>query len=284
MSFQNLIDWQRAIYPKIKAIDFGNPSTRLSDRVTALTYFFWNDKRIDTEFWRIEFSFLCTFRCCGLLPSVIVTNRKTSLMESFTEKFPNVTVLTEKLLGEVSNGVKALCIESISRMHTRFQTEYVLTIQNDGMPIHPGLERFVGKYDYIGAPWPRFVGYTDFYPYPRFGVGNGGFSLRSRRICTAAAEAYGKIANRMPFVQYFLGDDVFYCRTMPLFSRAWRKAFVYAPIADAARFSIECVTPYTPISPPLGFHRNGFDNYVKRFGVPMDDLLPDTSTPRAPTI
>lgn len=59
------------------------------------------------------------------------------------------------------------------------ETDYALFIQWDGMPSKPDLWRneFL-DYDYIGAPWIWF-------PEP-FTVGNGGFSLRSRKLMELA--------------------------------------------------------------------------------------------------
>ena len=57
------------------------------------------------------------------------------------------------------------------------QTSHALIIQWDGFIIHPNLwqEHFM-EYDYIGAPWPTKKGLL---------VGNGGFSLRSKKLLSA---------------------------------------------------------------------------------------------------
>lgn len=57
------------------------------------------------------------------------------------------------------------------------QTSHVLIVQWDGFIIHPNLwqERFL-DFDYIGAPWPIKEGLL---------VGNGGFSLRSKKLLNA---------------------------------------------------------------------------------------------------
>ena len=70
----------------------------------------------------------------------------------------------------------------LRELHTHVDTEYCLVFQDDGFVINPELwkaEFF--DYDYIGAPWPPFE------PWPEAGrfdrrVGNGGFSLRSKRL------------------------------------------------------------------------------------------------------
>jgi len=57
------------------------------------------------------------------------------------------------------------------------QTSHVLIVQWDGFIAHPDLwqERFL-EFDYIGAPWPTKEGLL---------VGNGGFSLRSKKLLSA---------------------------------------------------------------------------------------------------
>lgn len=61
-------------------------------------------------------------------------------------------------------------------------TSHCLVVQWDGHVIHPEFwsPEFL-EYDYIGASWPQF---TDGYD-----VGNGGFSLRSRRLLLACQTA-----------------------------------------------------------------------------------------------
>jgi hypothetical protein len=77
------------------------------------------------------------------------------------------------------------------------------------------------EYDYIGAPWPQFDDGRD--------VGNGGFSLRSRKLLDAC---------RAPeFVQSH-PEDIAICRTnRTLLERQFGIRF--ADRATAARFSFE---------------------------------------------
>jgi hypothetical protein len=57
------------------------------------------------------------------------------------------------------------------------QTSHVLIVQWDGFITYPDLwqDRFL-EFDYIGAPWPTEEGLL---------VGNGGFSLRSKKLLSA---------------------------------------------------------------------------------------------------
>jgi hypothetical protein len=59
---------------------------------------------------------------------------------------------------------------------------HILIVQWDGFITHPDLwqDQFL-QYDYIGAPWPRNEGLL---------VGNGGFSLRSKKLQIALQDGY----------------------------------------------------------------------------------------------
>lgn len=65
----------------------------------------------------------------------------------------------------------------VNELPDHIDTDFALIIQWDGFIINPGAwtDEFL-EYDYIGAPWPHLVP----------SVGNGGFSLRSRRLMRAA--------------------------------------------------------------------------------------------------
>lgn len=67
-------------------------------------------------------------------------------------------------------------------------TEFVLIVQWDGFIVDPtAWDSDFLDFDYIGAPW------TDFAP-PR-NVGNGGFSLRSRRLLEAGREPWFEVSH-----------------------------------------------------------------------------------------
>lgn len=65
----------------------------------------------------------------------------------------------------------------IRNLNDYVTTKYILTIQDDGFIINPNLwsDKFY-NYDYIGSPWRNSFRYN----YIR--VGNGGFSLRSKKF------------------------------------------------------------------------------------------------------
>lgn len=114
------------------------------------------------------------------------------------------------------------------------RTSHVLLIQWDGYVIHPGAwDSDFLKYDYIGARWGHF---SDGYD-----VGNGGFSLRSRKLLEALQDTE---------IDQFEPEDVHICREYrPLLESRYGIRFAPAEVAD--RFSFE--TTY-PKSRTFGFH------------------------------
>ena len=58
-------------------------------------------------------------------------------------------------------------------------SEFCLIFQDDGFILNPNLwDDSFYEYDYIGSPWPLYMGW----PVEGQQVGNGGFSLRSKRL------------------------------------------------------------------------------------------------------
>jgi hypothetical protein len=112
-------------------------------------------------------------------------------------------------------------------------TDHALCIQWDGFVLNGGAwePRFL-DYDYIGAVWPQFK--------DGHNVGNGGFSLRSRRLLRKCRD--------LPF-DGSEAEDVCICRV----SRALleREGMRFAPEAVARRFSFE---RESPTGREFGFH------------------------------
>lgn len=109
----------------------------------------------------------------------------------------------------------------IRRLGDHVATSHCLIVQWDGFILAPeAWDPAFLDFDYIGAVWPQFS--VD-------RVGNGGFSLRSRRLLRALAD---------PAFPDDHPEDLAICRT----GRAWleaRHAIRFADPATAARFSYE---------------------------------------------
>ena len=127
--------------------------------------------------------------------------------------------------------------------------EYILIYQLDAFVFYDALEEFCALgYDYIGAPWPRFLWnrYRRTPKTPR--VGNGGFSLRKVKACNKfLTEAFASPIGKS-FLEFY-AEDMFLatCAEFDEFD------FKIAPIEVANLFSME----HHP------------DRHVKRFGLPF---------------
>lgn len=124
----------------------------------------------------------------------------------------------------------------IKGLYNYIETDYVLVIQFDGFIRNPSnWDDGFFSHDYIGAPWPQ---------HPDYPVGNGGFSLRSRRLLQALQD---------PVIPSSTddGEDAVICRHFrPYLEEKHRIKF--ADVDTAARFSYE-EGPY-PTNQPFGFH------------------------------
>jgi tetratricopeptide (TPR) repeat protein len=118
----------------------------------------------------------------------------------------------------------------VKELADRIETDFALVVQYDGYVLNGRRWRaeFL-EHDYIGAPWSRG------------GVGNGGFSLRSRKLMQALRDP--RIAELVP-------EDVAICETYRGLLES-EYGIRFAPVALAAQFSFETLPPP---GPTLGFH------------------------------
>ena len=221
--------------------------------VTIVAYHFWPAERADAEFAFLECAIREAWRHCGLLPVSLVVDAPCRAVEEFAERHGAlVHVHVSSLLrpGSVPS-MSADCNANLARW---FETEHCLVVQNDGFPIQSGLEAFLARFDYIGAPYVRRTWKTRLTGlWPRHAVGNGGFSLRTRRICEAASARWPRFT-WIPEDNRFLREDAFFCLTLPLLSRRYRKSVSIAPLSEASRFSYDSLYGIPPEAPPFGFH------------------------------
>jgi hypothetical protein len=171
------------------------------------------------------------------------------------------------------------CVEELG---AHVKTDFCLTVQLDGFMVNPDRwEDAFFEYDYIGAPWATTLKRR--LP-ERYRVGNGGFSLRSRRLLEAA----GKLRwNRdwrdfrfpvdsddklswIPF-RYRLGKHAWGNEDCFL---AWvareeldAKGIQFAPVEIARRFSVQHCTILDDahtVDATLGFHGRKLFPEVRR--------------------
>lgn len=193
------------------------------------------------------------------------------VVEALKKSMEQCDFASVKLLTDIDikiNGVDVVQIESIKskeeysefvikKLNYFFQTEYVLVCQHDGYVLNGDCwdEEFL-KYDYIGAPWLYVDGKN---------VGNGGFSLRSKKL------------------QHALAIDDFITATDPedqAIGRLYRdylikKYEIKFPTEELAdKFSFEL---RQPAQDTFGFHGNFHEPYkpvivIKRMGA-MGDVI-----------
>ena len=132
----------------------------------------------------------------------------------------------------------------LGRLVDSVSTAHCLIVQWDGYVLNAELwDPGFLQYDYIGASWPQFRDGHD--------VGNGGFSLRSRKLLEACRDA--RFRGEHP-------EDVAICRTNRSFlEQEW--GLVFADRATADRFSFERTVPF---GPTFGFH--GIFNIIPALG------------------
>ena len=118
---------------------------------------------------------------------------------------------------------------------TWFDSDFVLITQFDARIVNPlAWTNDFFDYDYAGAPWiwrimnPQYMNGS----YDRNClVGNGGFSLRSRRLCELLAKDY---KDKLPSGE---AEDVFICQHFR--NELESQGIKFAPYEVAERFSVE---------------------------------------------
>jgi len=142
----------------------------------------------------------------------------------------------------------------VFELYKHIDTDYALIIQDDGFVVNANewKPEFL-NYDYIGAPWP--LPYDDFSYRDAFNnlirVGNGGFSLRSKKILSLADKL--KLEWKSYF-GYYNEDGFFTCHNRHIYEQ---NGCVFAPLDVAKYFSHEIQIPETEGIIPFGFHGKG---------------------------
>jgi len=117
------------------------------------------------------------------------------------------------------------------------ETEFCLVVQHDGFIVNPDMwtNEFL-KYDYIGAPWiDNYVNR----------VGNGGFSLRSKKFLDAGLDIF----KNESIMEH---EDLLAC--VYKYQDFIDRGVKFAPVDLAIRFSIEHVVPELREIKSFGFH------------------------------
>ena len=246
-----LRDWQKERLKTLRGMVF-QPS-RHNGAVTLVAYSFPSDADSDSFDW-LECAIRQSWSVLGLLKTVLVLNRRFAKADAFAAAFPEwIDVQIESSLkpGEI----ETMSADCNGRLYKRFLTPYCLVVQDDGFPLWDRLDEFLGKFDFVGAPYVRLAWWREIIcSILGMWVSNGGFSLRSRRICEAAARYWERKWNRSHPREATV-DDLYYTRTLPLKYPLYRFRFRIAGIRAALRFSYDDIVKQPVAEQPMGFHR-----------------------------
>lgn len=141
----------------------------------------------------------------------------------------------------------------LSQLVNYITTSHYLIVQTDGYILNSeAWSDIFLSYDYIGAPW-RHHPYHEWPPHtnvsPANSVGNGGFSLRSRKLGSMVRDIFCKLSKKPGFTEpFWYPEDCFICRDLR--SGLEKNGIVFAPEELARKFSCEN-TLYTG---QFGFH------------------------------
>jgi len=138
----------------------------------------------------------------------------------------------------------------VYELHKHIDTEYCLIVQDDGYVINPDKWSDDFLCDYIGAPWS--LPQDDFSSRDPFGniirVGNGGFSLRSKKLLSLPTELN---MEWKPYFGYYNEDGFFSVHNRHIFEQNGCR---YGTLEIASRFSFEQEMPENKEIIPFGFH------------------------------
>lgn len=126
----------------------------------------------------------------------------------------------------------------VKRVYEYVDTEFVLIFQYDGFVLNPQAwsDDFL-KYDYIGAPWAHLG---------KLVVGNGGFSLRSKKLLLWLGHHWREVSARINPEDVFISNFA-----RPYLEKAGMR---FAPEDVAARFSKEGNRHSVVWNGEFGFH------------------------------
>ncbi len=259
-----LRQWQRK-----RLVSYGDdfrPNRTGPSGITVLTYFFRPEETAERHFPYTKCAIYETWRHCGAMKTVIVSHAITPPVAEFANRFPDlVEIQVEPALRPRPPGdIDSMSTDCNVRLHTRFSTDEVLIIQDDGFPVRPGLERFTGRFDFIGAPMRRPFWYVQILGrILRDWPSNGGFSLRSKKMCKLVSDEWSRHYADKPF-DINQSEDLFYTQTLPRASREFRWSVHIAESKPAARFCYDGLFPVPPDPDVFGFHSaRGFQAIVR---------------------
>jgi len=176
--------------------------------------------------------------------------------------FNSVKIITHEIPNNLPPNIEYCYIDKIPDINTYsynmiyklsdyIQTDFALIVQSDGYVINPNMwsNDFL-EYDYIGAPFslPKDnFSYRDVFG-NIFRVGNGGFSLRSKKLIDLPIKLN---LEWKPFHGFYNEDGFICAMNRHIYEENGCK---FAPMEVAKYFSHEADIPETHGIIPFGFH------------------------------
>ena len=171
------------------------------------------------------------------------------------QKYPDIEYVSIPPLNSVDDYNEII----FQDLHKYFETSHCLIVQSDSFVVNSNLwkEKFL-EFDYIGAPWsnkiqlnPNLVLHLE-----KNTVGNGGFSLRSRKLVETTAKINYNSLN-FPLNN----EDVIICHY--LYKEMLNNGIRFAPPELAAQFSMENVNHLygQDVNSVFGFHGKHLREY-----------------------
>jgi hypothetical protein len=253
LTVEDMRKWQLA---RLNVLLKMPPVSKGPQDITIAVYHYWPDEIFDREFDYIEMSIRETWHHLGALKVVLIINHMTPRIERFWQAFPDW--VTVDICEELQPGnVYAMCRDAIGKLHQRIQTDHVMYVHPDGWALRSGIEPFMGQYDYIGAPFlsARDNWVTVLLRLRLNRVGNGGFSLRSKKLFEMGAWYYKRKYKLIPNC-FLLYEDIYFTCVLPSYEKKYRENIHIAPPELAATFALEDnIELYQNAGgKPLGFH------------------------------
>ncbi len=250
----DLAAWKHARLEEDRAV--GVPREEGRDDVTVVAYVFAPRDKMPDSVESIELALRETYRHCGMLKTTLVVNQMTERLEYLKSDFGGylrIEIDTSLVPGDIVGFSRNM----IKTLPERFDTPYILNIHPDGFPLRSGLDEFVGRWDYIGGSWN--ISNDDLITRVLLsrndGAGNGGFALRTRKICELGAAAYRHFWKIIPDC-YLLYEDIFFTRFLTRWHPGYAKNIRLASRSEALKFSVagDLISEDYLDGIPFGFH------------------------------